>query len=70
MSKKVLSYQYVVQNIRPTQESVEEKVLEDLGEVEIIEWKIKDTHAFKDLVYPGYMMPQCLFTVLVKYTLK
>lgn len=69
--EKVRTHRFVIRNLSPSQELVEEEVEAELGDVNIVDWYIEDTTNYDDgFVVGGGMMPQRNITVVVKYTEK
>ena len=68
--KKARTHRFVIRNLSPSQELVEEEVEMALGSVDIVDWYVEDRTHFWGLVAGGGMMPQYNLTVVVEYTEK
>lgn len=68
--KEVLTHRFVIKNLSPSEELVEEVVEMELGDVDILNWYVEDTTHYEGLVMGGGMMPQRNTTVIVEYARK
>ena len=68
--KPIRKYRFTIRNLSPSQALVEEEVLEELGDVNIIDWFVENVTHFEGLVIGGGLMPQCNSMIVVRYTEK